>query len=171
MKMPQSPPFRRKETELTLHLSFAFGTRPELIKLAPLILLAQNDPALDVEVIFSAQHDELVRDSLAFFGISVNHRLEMMVPGQSLARMLSRGVQQIDAVLSDGRQRDAIFVQGDTTTVLASALSAFSHRIPVAHVEAGLRSFDLQQPFPERQPTADQPRDSLALRADCCIRR
>lgn len=134
---------------MSLNFSFVFGTRPELVKLAPLILLAQKDPKVDVEVIFTAQHDELVQDSLVFFDIPIHRRLDMMRPGQSLARSLSRGIGCIDDILIDGKNRDVIFAQGDTTTVLAAALCAFLHRVPFAHVEAGLRSFDMAQPFPE----------------------
>jgi len=130
-------------------ISFVFGTRPELIKLAPVIRLALEDARFEVEVIFSAQHDELVRDAIQFFDIPIHHRLDMMRAGQSLNQLLSRGLTQIEAVYQDGRARDVIVVQGDTTTVLAAALVGFALKIPVAHVEAGLRSFDMAHPFPE----------------------
>ncbi|SHE39665.1 UDP-N-acetylglucosamine 2-epimerase (non-hydrolysing) [Lampropedia hyalina DSM 16112] len=130
-------------------ISFVFGTRPELVKLAPLILAAQADARFAVEVVFTAQHDELVRDAIGFFGIHIDHRLDMMQEGQSLTQLLARGLQQIERVYADGRKRDVVVVQGDTTTVLAASLVAFAHKISLAHVEAGLRSFDLEHPFPE----------------------
>lgn len=130
-------------------ISFVFGTRPELVKLAPLILLAQDDPRFEIEVVFSAQHDELVRDAIVFFNIPIHHRLDMMREGQSLTQLLSRGLTQIEAVYNDGRERDVVVVQGDTSTVLAASLVAFSKKIPLAHIEAGLRSYDMEHPFPE----------------------
>lgn len=132
-----------------LKLSIIFGTRPELIKVAPIILLAKKDERFDVEVIFTGQHEELVRDAINFFNIKIDCKLNMMLAGQSLNKLLISGLQQLESILSDGQHRDAILVQGDTTTVLAAGLTAFSLKIPVAHVEAGLRSYDLEHPFPE----------------------
>jgi UDP-N-acetylglucosamine 2-epimerase (non-hydrolysing) len=134
---------------MTIHITFVFGTRPELVKLAPLILLAQQDQRYKVEVIFTAQHDELVRDAILFFNVPIHHRLDMMLAGQTLNQLLARGLTQIEAALSDGQKRDVIVIQGDTTTVLAASLVAFALRIPIAHIEAGLRSFDMNHPFPE----------------------
>ena len=130
-------------------ISIVFGTRPELIKLAPVILLAQQDARFNVEVIFTGQHDELVRDAIEFFNIKIDQRLKMMNAGQSLNQLLIQGLGQLENIFTDGQQRDAIIIQGDTTTVLAAGLVAFSMKIPMAHVEAGLRSFDLDHPFPE----------------------
>lgn len=130
-------------------LSFVFGTRPELIKLAPLILAARADERFDAQVVFTAQHDQLVRDAIEFFGISIDHRLDMMREGQTLTQLLARGLQQIEQVYQNARVPEVIVVQGDTTTVLAASLVAFAGRIALAHVEAGLRSFDLAHPFPE----------------------
>lgn len=130
-------------------ISIVFGTRPELIKLAPVILLAQQDSRFQVEVIFTGQHDELVRDAIEFFQIKIDHRLKMMNAGQSLNQLLIQGLSQLESIFNDGKQRDAVVIQGDTTTVLAAGLVAFSMKIPVAHVEAGLRSYDLDHPFPE----------------------
>lgn len=131
-------------------ISVLFGTRPELIKLAPLILAARNDPDFECEVIFSGQHQELVRDVIDFFNIEVDHELNIMVPGQSLNQLLAKALLQIEGVFDRfPKKRSALVVQGDTTTVLAGALVAFSKQVPVAHVEAGLRSFDMAHPFPE----------------------
>ena len=130
-------------------LSVVFGTRPELIKVAPIILQAQQDDRFDVEVIFTGQHDELVRDAIDFFEIKIDHRLKMMNAGQSLNQLLIQGLQQLETVFTDGQKRDAVIVQGDTTTVLAAGLSSFALKQAVAHVEAGLRSYDMDHPFPE----------------------
>lgn len=130
-------------------ISIVFGTRPELIKLAPVILLARQDDRFDVEVVFTGQHEELVRDAIEFFQIKIDHQLKMMKAGQSLNKLLIQGLEQLENIFNDGQQREAIIIQGDTTTVLAAGLVAFSMKIPVAHVEAGLRSFDLDHPFPE----------------------
>lgn len=132
-----------------IFISIVFGTRPELIKLAPVILLAKQDARFQVEVIFTGQHDELVRDAIDFFGVEIDHRLKIMNAGQSLNQLLIHGLSQIENVYTDGQKRDAIVIQGDTTTVLAAGLVAFSMKVPVAHVEAGLRSYDLDHPFPE----------------------
>ncbi|HIE0667970.1 TPA: non-hydrolyzing UDP-N-acetylglucosamine 2-epimerase [Acinetobacter nosocomialis] len=132
-----------------IFISIVFGTRPELIKLAPVILLAKQDSRFQVEVIFTGQHDELVRDAIDFFGVEIDHRLKIMNAGQSLNQLLIHGLTQLEHVYTDGQKRDAIVIQGDTTTVLAAGLVAFSMKIPVAHVEAGLRSYDLDHPFPE----------------------
>lgn len=130
-------------------ISFVFGTRPELVKLAPVILAAQADARFAPEVVFTAQHDALVRDAIRFFGIAIDQQLDMLHAGQNLTQLLARGLTQIDQAYETRQQRDVVVVQGDTTTVLAAALVAFNRRIPLAHVEAGLRSFDLAHPFPE----------------------
>lgn len=106
-------------------ISIVFGTRPELIKLAPVILLAQQDARFQVEVIFTGQHDELVRDAIEFFQIKIDHRLKMMNAGQSLNQLLIQGLSQLENIFNDGKQRDAVIIQGDTTTVLAAGLVAF----------------------------------------------
>ncbi|MDP1539397.1 MAG: UDP-N-acetylglucosamine 2-epimerase (non-hydrolyzing) [Moraxellaceae bacterium] len=131
-------------------ISVLFGTRPELIKLAPLILAAKQNPDIECEVIFSGQHQELVRDVIEFFNIEIDHELHIMLPGQSLNQLLAKALLQIEGIFDRfPKQRSALVVQGDTTTVLAGALVAFAKQIPVAHVEAGLRSFDMAHPFPE----------------------
>lgn len=132
-----------------LKLSIVFGTRPELIKVAPIIIAAQRDARFNLEVIFTGQHDELVRDAIDFFEIKIDHRLKMMNAGQSLNQLLIQGLQQLETVFTDGQKRHTVLVQGDTTTVLAAGLASFALRIPVAHVEAGLRSYDMDHPFPE----------------------
>lgn len=134
-----------------MHLCFVVGTRPELIKLAPLILLAQASGELRTEVILTRQHDELLRGALEFFGISADLNLDMMErkKDSSLASLLGRGLLQLDDALAGRPSPHAVVAQGDTSSVLAAAIIAFSRRIPFAHVEAGLRSYDLDHPFPE----------------------
>jgi UDP-N-acetylglucosamine 2-epimerase (non-hydrolysing) len=126
----------------------AFGTRPEAIKLAPVIAAVADDPALRSRVLVTAQHRELLDQALAPFGIVPDIDLNLMRPGHTLAELTSRVVESVDRVLAD-EQPDIVLVQGDTTTVFAASLAAFYRGIPVGHVEAGLRSFDLANPFPE----------------------
>lgn len=131
-------------------ITILFGTRPELIKLAPLINLARSNPDIECEVIFSGQHQELVLDIISFFDIKIDHELSVMAAGQSINQLLAKALIKLEEVFDrHPKNRIALVVQGDTTTVLAGALVAFSKRIPVAHVEAGLRSFDMDHPFPE----------------------
>ena len=134
---------------MPIDLSFIFGTRPELIKLAPVILKAQQDSRFRVSVVFTGQHLELVQDAIEFFQIKIDHHLQIMQPGKSLNILLSKALTELDQVYRDMPKCDVIVVQGDTTTVLAGALVAFNLNIHLAHVEAGLRSFDLMHPFPE----------------------
>ena len=134
---------------MPIAISFIFGTRPELIKLAPVILLARKDARFDVNVVFTGQHLELVQDAIEFFKIEIDHHLQVMQPGKSLNILLSKALTELDQTYSQMQKCDVIVVQGDTTTVLAGALVAFNLHIPLAHVEAGLRSFDLLHPFPE----------------------
>ena len=134
---------------MPIHISFIFGTRPELIKLAPVILQARQDFRFEVSVVFTGQHLELVRDAIDFFQIEIDHHLQVMQPGKSLNILLSTALTELDRVYTQMSKCDAIVVQGDTTTVLAGALVAFNLNIGLAHVEAGLRSFDLLHPFPE----------------------
>lgn len=134
---------------MPIHLSFIFGTRPELIKLAPVILKARKDSRFEVNVVFTGQHLELVQDAIEFFQIDIDHHLQVMQPGKSLNMLLSKALIELDQVYTQMEKCDVILVQGDTTTVLAGALVAFNLNISLAHVEAGLRSFDLMHPFPE----------------------
>lgn len=126
----------------------ALGTRPEAIKLAPIIRAVRADPGLRARVLLTAQHRELLDQTLASFGLAADVDLDLMRPDQSLAQFTSRALEAVDQVLALERP-DIVLVQGDTTTVLAVALAAFYRGIAVGHVEAGLRSFDLANPFPE----------------------
>lgn len=129
-------------------LLFVFGTRPEALKLAPVIAAAKKDKRFKVCVGFTGQHREMAYQVLDLFRIKPDHDLQVMRPNQTLALLTERLVKKIDAVLHLEKP-DAVIVQGDTTSAFVGALAAYYHKIPVAHVEAGLRSFDKYQPFPE----------------------
>jgi UDP-N-acetylglucosamine 2-epimerase (non-hydrolysing) len=124
------------------------GTRPEGIKMAPVILALRREPWARVVVVLTAQHRELADEVLALFGITPDHDLNLMQPNQTLAALTARAVTGLDGVMDEIRP-DLVMAQGDTTTVMVSALVCFYRRIPFLHVEAGLRSHDLQSPFPE----------------------
>jgi UDP-N-acetylglucosamine 2-epimerase (non-hydrolysing) len=128
-----------------------FGTRPEAIKLAPLIakLKTQSGPAgLQPVVCVTAQHREMLDQVLDAFQIEPDYDLDLMCPNQMLPELGARLLSGLAGVFSEVKPALAI-VQGDTTTTLYGALAAFYARVPVAHVEAGLRTFDMQAPFPE----------------------
>jgi len=133
---------------LSITVLTAFGTRPEAIKLATVITAVSADPDLRSRVLVTAQHRELLDQALAVFGVVPDVDLNLMRPGHTLAELTSRVVETVDRVLADEKP-DIVLVQGDTTTVFAASLAAFYRGIPVGHVEAGLRSFDLANPFPE----------------------
>ena len=128
---------------------FIFGTRPEAIKLCPLALRLRSQPEeFTVGICVTAQHRELLDQALAAFGVAPDYDLDIMQPGQTLASLTARILAAIEPVLETFRP-DLAVVQGDTTTTLAGALAAFYRHIPVAHVEAGLRTGDMERPFPE----------------------
>lgn len=128
---------------------FVFGTRPEAIKLAPVILHMRSRPReFQVVVCVTAQHRHLLDQVLTIFGIEPDHDLDIMLPGQTLFQSTSRILTLLEPVLT-AEKPDYVLVQGDTTSTFCGALGAFYLRIPVGHVEAGLRTWDLYQPFPE----------------------
>ena len=128
---------------------FIFGTRPEAIKLCPLIhALRAREPEVRVRVSVTAQHREMLDQVLAAFDVKPDHDLDLMRPNQTLAEASARMLAGLDPILEQEKPA-LVVVQGDTTTTLFGALSAFYRRVPVAHVEAGLRTHDLAQPFPE----------------------
>lgn len=125
------------------------GTRPEAVKLAPIVLELQNHPDFFTsQVCVTAQHREMLDQVLDLFQIVPDIDLNLMRPGQSLSELTSRIISNMDEVLKDNKP-DLVLVQGDTTTVMAVSLVAFYHQIMVGHVEAGLRSYDKYSPFPE----------------------
>ena len=126
-----------------------FGTRPEAIKLCPLVRQLRLSPdAYTVKVCVTAQHREMLDHALDAFSIQPDYDLDLMQPRQTLAGLTARILAALDPVL-EAERPDLVIVQGDTTTTLAGALAAFYREIPVAHVEAGLRTGDMAQPFPE----------------------
>lgn len=126
-----------------------FGTRPEAIKLAPVIReLRETKSVFDCRVCVTAQHREMLDDVLRVFRISPDYDLNVMHPRQTLAEVTSRSVEALDPVY-EREKPDIVIVQGDTTTTFCGALAAFYRKIKVAHVEAGLRTGDRYAPFPE----------------------
>ncbi len=129
--------------------TLVLGTRPEVIKLAPVYAELKRRPSVfHVEVVSTGQHRDLAAQMLKVFDIPLSADLEVMQPGQGLASLTARVLTGLSDLLA-ARKPDVVLVQGDTTTVFAGALAAFYNRIPVAHVEAGLRTRDKFQPFPE----------------------
>src|SRR5579863_7813891 len=125
------------------------GTRPEAIKLAPLILHLRSRPAeFRTVVCVTAQHRGMLDQVLDIFRIQPDYDLDLMLPGQTLFQSTSRILAGPEPVF-DAVEPDIAIVQGDTTTTLCGALAAFYRNVPVGHVEAGLRSGDMRQPFPE----------------------
>lgn len=131
-----------------MKLMVVFGTRPEVIKLAPVILSGAHCPGLEVVACSTGQHRHMLDQALQCFDLHPQIDLDLMQVNQTLPDLTARLVQHITQTLQT-QQPDVVMVQGDTTTAFAAALSAFYQRIPVAHVEAGLRTGDLHSPFPE----------------------
>ena len=128
---------------------FVIGTRPEAIKLAPVVLhFREHAPEWQTHVCVTAQHRDLLDPVLAAFEITPDYDLNLMRPGQNLFQSTTRILEGLERVLNVD-QPDMIFVQGDTTTTFCGALAGFYRGIEVAHVEAGLRTGDMRQPFPE----------------------
>ena len=135
---------------------FIFGTRPEAVKLCPVIRYMRDAGKSEVRVCVTAQHRAMLDQVLESFGVTPDYDLDVMTPGQTLAQTTARIFAALDTVLA-AEPFDFAVVQGDTTTTMAGALGAFYRRIAVAHVEAGLRTHNLEHPFPEemnRQVTA-----------------
>ena len=124
------------------------GTRPESIKMAPIIRKLQRQTWAQTTVVSTGQHRELVHQILGLFDVSIDHDLDVMEPNQTLSGVSSRVFAKLEPVL-EGGQFDLVLVQGDTTSVMIAALAAFYRRIPIGHVEAGLRTHNLSRPFPE----------------------
>jgi UDP-N-acetylglucosamine 2-epimerase (non-hydrolysing) len=125
------------------------GTRPEAIKLAPVVMELNRWPEQFIsKVCATAQHREMLDQVLTLFEIAPDYDLDVMMPGQTLSQVTARVVQGLDGVMAQ-EQPDVVLVQGDTTTVLCGALVAYYHRVPVGHVEAGLRTGDKYAPYPE----------------------
>ena len=125
-----------------------YGTRPEAIKMAPIVKALQASPQFECVVTVTGQHREMLDQVNDIFDITPDHDLNIIQPRQTLNGVLTRTVEGLDAIFAENAP-DAVVVQGDTTTSTAGAIAAFYRGIPVIHAEAGLRSFDLFSPFPE----------------------
>jgi UDP-N-acetylglucosamine 2-epimerase (non-hydrolysing) len=137
-------------------LLFILGTRPEAIKLSPLILHLRNSGNYNVRVCSTGQHREIVAQAFQSFGVTPDIDLALMLPGQTLFQSTARILATLEDVFAREKP-DLTFVQGDTATTFTGALASFYARVPVAHIEAGLRTYNLAHPFPEeanRQLTA-----------------
>jgi UDP-N-acetylglucosamine 2-epimerase (non-hydrolysing) len=124
------------------------GTRPEAVKLAPVVAALRDSSDFQCTVVATGQHKEMFRQVAETFGMTVDADLDVMRPNQSLAKLTARLVDQVDDWLETNRP-DMALVQGDTTTVLAASLACFYRRLPIGHVEAGLRTGNIWSPFPE----------------------
>ena len=129
-------------------ISVIFGTRPEAIKLAPVILALRKDTSFECRICVTGQHRQMLDQALEVFGIKPDTDLALMRPDQTLAGLTSRAIEALDSYLA-AEKPDLVLVQGDTTTMFCAALTAFYHHVPVGHVEAGLRTWNLQAPWPE----------------------
>lgn len=125
-----------------------FGTRPEAIKMAPVIKALHNRQEIEYRVCVTAQHREMLDQVLKFFNIVPDKDLNLMRSNQSLADLTARSLSLLNNYFS-AEKPDAILVQGDTTTVLAASIAAFYNKIPIGHIEAGLRTYNLYSPWPE----------------------
>ncbi|MDZ4021105.1 non-hydrolyzing UDP-N-acetylglucosamine 2-epimerase [Pseudomonas sichuanensis] len=125
-----------------------FGTRPEAIKMAPLVKVLARTEGVESIVCSTGQHRQMLDQVLQLFAVPVDHDLDVMVPGQTLNGLFARLMTRIDALL-DELKPDCVLVHGDTTTAAACSMAAFHRGIAIGHVEAGLRTGDLAQPFPE----------------------
>ena len=131
-----------------LKILVIFGTRPEAVKMAPVIQMLKSKPEIETRVCVTAQHREMLDQVLNLFTITPDVDLNLMRPSQALSTLTSQILTHLDPVL-EAEKPDWILVQGDTTTVMAASLAAFYRGIKVGHIEAGLRTGDKHQPFPE----------------------
>ncbi len=127
---------------------FTLGTRPEAIKLAPVIKIFQQSPHFQTQVVLTGQHREMVAQVMDIFGLKADRDLDIMQQGQTLTDITQRSLQGLEKLFKE-IQPQLVIVQGDTTTAFAAALAAFYQQIPIGHVEAGLRTDHLFDPYPE----------------------
>lgn len=131
-----------------IHVLLVFGTRPEAIKMAPVVKCLAADPRFRAEVCVTAQHREMLDQVLSLFEIEPEHDLNLMRPGQDLSSITGAVLEALKGVLRSTRP-DYVLVHGDTTTTMAASLAAYYEQIAVGHVEAGLRTGDIYSPWPE----------------------
>ncbi len=125
-----------------------FGTRPEAIKMAPVVKVMGKRDGIDVVTCVTAQHREMLDQVLDWFDITPDYDLNLMRPNQTLAGLTGRALNGISEVIEEVKP-DVVISQGDTTTAMTAAMAAFYNRVPMGHVEAGLRTYDIYNPFPE----------------------
>jgi UDP-N-acetylglucosamine 2-epimerase len=133
---------------MTKHVMVVFGTRPEAIKMAPVVQALKATPGFSTSVVVTAQHREMLDQVLGLFGIVPDVDLDLMRPGQGLDALFARVLTGVGDAIS-ARQPDLVLVHGDTTTALAAGLATFHAKVPLGHVEAGLRTGNMQAPWPE----------------------
>jgi UDP-N-acetylglucosamine 2-epimerase (non-hydrolysing) len=131
-----------------MRIAVVIGTRPEAIKLCPVVLALRRFSEIEAVVVSTGQHREMLGPILSHFQVQPHFDLGLMLPDQTLSGLMSRALDRLDALFA-GLMPATVVVQGDTTTAVSAALAAFHRKIPVAHVEAGLRTHDLAAPFPE----------------------
>lgn len=124
------------------------GTRPEAIKMLPVVRALRAVPEVDLKVVTTGQHRQMLDQVFAVFGERADIDLDLMTPGQTLSDITARVMREMDALIA-AHSPGLVLVHGDTTSAMAAALSAFYNRVPVGHVEAGLRSHDIHRPWPE----------------------
>ena len=134
--------------DATVSIMIVIGTRPEAIKLAPVVQSIKSSSWANPCVVFTGQHSDLIDPLIESFGLEVHHHLHVMQPRQSLASVTARILEKLDHLLIELNPQ-AVIGQGDTASVLAGSMASFFRKIPFAHVEAGLRTGDLSAPFPE----------------------
>lgn len=131
-----------------MKVMLVFGTRPEAIKMCPLVLAMQKDPRVEPVVCVTGQHREMLHQVLDIFDVQPDFDLNIMKPGQDLTDVTTSILSGLREVIKEVKP-DAIFVHGDTATTFATSVAAYYHKIPVGHVEAGLRTGDIYSPWPE----------------------
>lgn len=135
-------------TQIKKRVCIILGTRPEAIKMAPVIQAFERSPIFDTQVILTGQHIEMVAQVMHLFDLKADQNLEIMQPKQSLTDITCRSLQGLETLFRQ-LQPELVLVQGDTTTAFAASLAAFYQKIPLGHVEAGLRTDELFNPYPE----------------------
>ena len=133
---------------MSLNIMTIYGTRPEAIKVAPVIKALEAADGLTSSTVVTGQHREMLDQVNSMFSITPDHDLDIMSAGQTLNEIVSKVIVGVDRIL-EVQAPDAVIVQGDTSTVMAAGITAFNRQIPVVHLEAGLRSGDIDSPFPE----------------------
>lgn len=133
---------------MSLRIMTIYGTRPEAIKVSPIIKAIERDRDLENIIVVTGQHREMLDQVNTMFSIVPDHDLDIMATGQSLNGIVAKVISGVDSIL-EVEKPDAVIVQGDTSTVMGAAVASFNRQVPVIHLEAGLRSGDINSPFPE----------------------